>query len=98
RPLCRPIHDDTQKPTYSGYKRVHGLKIHRVVFPNGLLCDLCGPVTGNRHEARNCLACSVRWHCILQPSHVKRVNNRTANIQPGQVASNRAMSVTRIST
>ncbi|CAM9523461.1 unnamed protein product [Discosporangium mesarthrocarpum] len=35
RPHSRPIHDYTQQATYSGYKRVHGVKFQGVVLPNG---------------------------------------------------------------
>ena len=48
-PTCRPKY--LQKPFYNGHKRVHGLKFQSVVIPNGIILNMFGPMTGNRHDA-----------------------------------------------
>lgn len=49
RPTCRP--SKNQKQFYSGHKRTHGIKFQAAIFPNGIICHLAGPFTGNRHDA-----------------------------------------------
>ncbi|CAM9680055.1 unnamed protein product, partial [Discosporangium mesarthrocarpum] len=91
--------------------RANGLKFQGVVLPNGLLCDLCRPIAGSRHDAHilgrrnlnpkvaNMQEGAPAQHAVYGDTacpnlfHVKRGYWRT----PGQVASNRAMSVARIS-
>ena len=36
---------------YNGHKRVHALKFQAVALPNGIVCNLFGPVEGRRHDA-----------------------------------------------
>lgn len=49
--ICRPGgHDDVQREVYSGHKRFHALKFQAVVFPDGMVGDLFGPVSGRRHD------------------------------------------------
>ena len=49
RPCCRPsIH---QRLLFNGHKRVHSIKYQSVVTPNGLICNLYGPVEGRRHDS-----------------------------------------------
>ena len=42
RPVCRP--GEHQRVIYNGHKRVHALKFQCVALPNGLICNLYGPV------------------------------------------------------
>eukprot|EP00327_Prymnesium_parvum_P030567 CAMPEP_0195565352 /NCGR_PEP_ID=MMETSP0814-20130614/406_1 /TAXON_ID=97485 /ORGANISM="Prymnesium parvum, Strain Texoma1" /LENGTH=324 /DNA_ID=CAMNT_0040700345 /DNA_START=52 /DNA_END=1024 /DNA_ORIENTATION=- len=48
-PVCRP--GRYQQVMYSGHKRVHGVKMQSVVFPNGLLVYPFGPCNGSRHDS-----------------------------------------------
>ncbi|CAN0156318.1 unnamed protein product, partial [Discosporangium mesarthrocarpum] len=116
RPHCSSIYGDTQNATYSGYERVHSLKFQGLELPNGLLCDLHGPVAGSRHDVYMLGRINLNPKVVNMPegapvqyvvygdtaypnlSHVTRGYRQTPSIQPGQVASNWAMSVVRIST
>ena len=49
RPCSRPRQN--QRILFNGHKRVHALKFQSVVFPNGLICNLYGPVEGRRHDS-----------------------------------------------
>ncbi|XP_028415880.1 uncharacterized protein LOC114539446 [Dendronephthya gigantea] len=49
RPICRPIF--SQRIMFSGHKRTHCIKFQSVVTPNGLICNLFGPIEGRRHDA-----------------------------------------------
>jgi hypothetical protein len=49
RKTCCPKY--FQKECYSGHKRAHGLKFQSVITPNGLLCQMFGPVNGKRHDS-----------------------------------------------
>ena len=49
RSMCRPT--VAHRLCYTGHKRVHALKFHSVVAPNGLIVSLYGPVEGRRHDA-----------------------------------------------
>ena len=42
RPICRP--GEQQRILYNGHKRLHSLKFQAVALPNGLICNLYGPV------------------------------------------------------
>ena len=42
RLVCRP--GEQQRVIYNGHKRVHALKFQCVALPNGLICNLYGPV------------------------------------------------------
>ena len=45
---CRPI--VFQEAVSNGHKRGHGLKFQSVLFPDGMLGHLFGPVEGRRHD------------------------------------------------
>ena len=49
RPCSRPIRD--QKLFFNGHKRLHGLKFHSIVTPDGIISHVFGPVEGRRHDA-----------------------------------------------
>ena len=49
RPCSRPRQN--QRILFNGHKRMHALKFQLVVFPNGLICNLYGPVEGRRHDS-----------------------------------------------
>ena len=42
RPIAKP--GVNQRIVYNGHKRVHSLKFHSVVIPNGMIAHLYGPV------------------------------------------------------
>ena len=42
RPIARP--GDNQRILYNGHKQVHALKFQSVVFSNGLIANMYGPV------------------------------------------------------
>lgn len=48
RPITRP--GLFQKEVYNGHKRQHALKFQSVMFPNGIIGHLFGPVEGRRHD------------------------------------------------
>lgn len=47
-PNSRPVRN--QRMVYNGWKRVHCLKFHSVVTPDGLHSHVYGPVEGRRHD------------------------------------------------
>ena len=49
RPCSRP--GQNQRLLFNGHKRIHALKFQSVVIPNGLICNLYGPVEGCRHDS-----------------------------------------------
>ena len=49
RPISRP--NENQKILRNGHKKVHAIKFQSVVFPNGLVANLYGPVEGKRHDS-----------------------------------------------
>ena len=49
RPCSRP--GQNQRLLFNGHKRIHALKFQSVVIPNGLICNLYGPVEGRRHDS-----------------------------------------------
>jgi hypothetical protein len=49
RCICRPKYN--QRLQYSGYKKTHVLKYQSVMFPNGIIGRLDGPVNGKRHDS-----------------------------------------------
>ncbi|CAM9555962.1 unnamed protein product [Discosporangium mesarthrocarpum] len=51
RPHCRTAIPGTQAATYSGYKRVNGIKFQGAMLPNGLPYDVAGSAVGRRHSA-----------------------------------------------
>lgn len=48
RPVCRPT--IYQRIVYNGHKRVHALKFQSISTPDGLICNLWGPMEGRRHD------------------------------------------------
>jgi hypothetical protein len=46
--VARPVHN--QRILYNGWKRVHAIKFHALVTPDGLISHLYGPVEGRRHD------------------------------------------------
>jgi hypothetical protein len=48
RAIARP--QEQQRPSYSGYKRVHGQHYQAVVTPDGLIVSLIGPFAGSRPD------------------------------------------------
>lgn len=48
RPIARPVWN--QRVVYNGWKRIHALKFHAVVTPDGIISHLYGPVEGRRHD------------------------------------------------
>jgi hypothetical protein len=47
------MHEDAwilQESIYSGYVRCHGLKILSVVFPNGLIGYVYGPISAREND------------------------------------------------
>lgn len=53
RPICLP--EENQRIMYNGHKRVHGLKYHSVILPNGMIANLFGPV-GNCFNLISCFS------------------------------------------
>jgi hypothetical protein len=48
RPIARPVR--MQRTVYNGHKRVHALKYHAIVTPDGIIAHFYGPVEGRRHD------------------------------------------------
>ncbi len=46
----RPGAEIIQRALYSGYLKVHGLKVLTVVFPNGIIAYLYGPVSAREND------------------------------------------------
>lgn len=70
RPITCPSR--FQEITYSGHKRIHGIKLQSVVTPNGLIAILSGPYESKRHDAVMFRESGLRATGILQ------TDNRTA--------------------
>lgn len=49
RAICRPTQQ--QELVYSGYKKFHAVKYQSVMFPNGIIGRLDGPINGQRHDS-----------------------------------------------
>lgn len=49
RAICRPKYH--QRELYSGYKKQHSVKYQSVIFPNGIIGRLDGPINGRRHDS-----------------------------------------------
>jgi hypothetical protein len=49
RRTCHPKY--FQQLCYSGHKSSHGIKFQIVVFPDGMIASLFGPVPGSRHDS-----------------------------------------------
>ena len=49
RPCSRP--GQNQRILFNGHKRIHAFKFRSVVIPNGLICNLYGPVEGRTHDS-----------------------------------------------
>lgn len=50
----RPFYQDAQQSVYTGYKKVHGIKVEVVMLPNGI-CSLYGPVSARAHDVEGVL-------------------------------------------
>jgi len=48
RPISKPVY--FQRQAYNGHKRVHSLKFHSVVCPDGIIGHIFGPIEGRRHD------------------------------------------------
>ncbi len=48
--LRRPGAEVIQRSMYSGYLKLHGLKVLTIVFPNGIIASLCGPVSAREND------------------------------------------------
>jgi len=48
RPIARPVR--MQRTVYNGHKRVHALKYHAIVTPDGIIAHFYEPVEGLRHD------------------------------------------------
>ena len=48
RPICRP--QQNQREVYNGHKRLHALKFQSLIYPNGIIGHLHGPMSGRRHD------------------------------------------------
>lgn len=50
RPVCRP--SVSQREFYTGKERTHGINFLGVIFPDGIIAHLHGPVLGSQHDAQ----------------------------------------------
>jgi len=48
RPIARPVR--MQRTVYNGHRRVHALKYHAIVTPDGIIAHFYEPVEGRRHD------------------------------------------------
>lgn len=69
RPICRPT--KYQRMVFNGHKRVHALKFQSMIFPNGLIAHLYGPMCGRRHD------CALLRESGLMPLFYARAPNFT---------------------
>ena len=53
----RPEHHDSQRAVYTGYKKLHGIKIETVHLPNGI-STVFGPVSARPHDVNGVLQMS----------------------------------------
>jgi hypothetical protein len=53
-----------QRAQYTGYLKKHGLKVLTVVFPNGIIAYLYGPVSAREHAIG---LLNMSWLNALQP-------------------------------
>ena len=49
RRICRP--SVNQRNLYNAHKHVHSIKFKSVIFPNGLISNLYGPLENKRHDS-----------------------------------------------
>ena len=106
RPCSRPRQN--QRILFIGQKQIHALKFQSVVIPNGLICNLYGPVEGCRHDggmlAESHLLDQLQLHAYTpngESAYPLRVHlqaayqgNRLTNLQKGY---NTAMTNVRVS-
>jgi hypothetical protein len=48
RKNARPVHN--QRVLFNGWKRIHCLKYHAILAPDGIVIHIYGPVEGRRHD------------------------------------------------
>ena len=102
RPVCRP--GTLQRTLYNVHKRVHAIKLHSVVTPNGRMANLFGPVEGGvmtEHVTRFWLVATVTvllslslWQSFM---HLWWPPFRGLHLTPLQRQFNTAMSSVRAS-
>jgi nuclease HARBI1 len=67
RPICKPSRD--QRVFYNGHKRVHALKFHNILFPDGMIVYMDGPYPGRDHDAgllhRSGLDTALEHHLLV---------------------------------
>ncbi len=69
----RPGAEILQRSVYSGYLKLHGLKVLTVVFPNGIISYLYGPVSAWENDIALLNMSWLNEHLIaLQPEIVER--------------------------
>ncbi|CAM9794182.1 unnamed protein product, partial [Choristocarpus tenellus] len=113
--MCRlggPMELDLQWEVYDGHHRAHGLGFQSVEFPDGMIGDIFGPMSGRRHNAHilregrlnyglGKLGQGFQYQVYRDAaypvlSHVSR-GFRGANLTPARKAYNRELSRVRIS-
>ena len=74
-----PRHDDAeilQESVYSGYVRRHGLKILTVVFPNGIIGYLYGPISARENDNGALNGSELNQHLIDLQDEITRARER----------------------
>lgn len=67
RRTARPVRN--QRILYNGWKRIHALKFHPVVTPDGFHSHLFGPIEGRRHDETVYQQSGLSGFSITTPSH-----------------------------
>jgi hypothetical protein len=69
----RPGAEIIQRSMYSGYLKLHGLKVLTVVFPNGIIAYLYGPVSARKNDIALLNMLWMNEHLMaLQPEIAER--------------------------
>lgn len=66
RPTTKPKH--LQGAVYNGKDRVHALKYHALVIPNGIIHQLAGPWPGSRHDMHLLAQVDLKKHMRELPT------------------------------
>ena len=66
RPTTKPKH--LQAAVYNGKDRVHALKYHALVIPNGIIHQLAGPWPGSRHDMHLLSQANLKQHLRELPT------------------------------
>jgi hypothetical protein len=61
----RDVDGIAQRAFYTGYKKIHGIKVETIFLPNGL-CTLFGPVSARVHDVTGVLQMSQLNHFLVQ--------------------------------